>query len=80
MGIFSDDGAILMQIYYMKRHSKYCNYIVELNIAIIDKSKSLLSVYAHIRTIYIVRLIQRAQCILILPIFLNSIKPYHPIN
>ena len=73
MGIFSDDGAILMQIYYMKRHSKYCNYIVELNIAIIDKSKSLLSVY-------IVRLIQRAQCILILPIFLNSIKPYHPIN
>lgn len=73
MGIFSDDGAILMQIYYMKRHWKHCNYIVELNIAIYDKSKSLLSVY-------IVRSIQRAQCILIVPIFLNSIKLYHPIN
>ena len=42
MAIFSDYGAIIMQIYYMKRHWKHCNYIVGINIAIYDKSKRLL--------------------------------------
>ena len=53
MVILSDYGAILIQIYYIKRSWKHCNYNVELNIAIYHKSRSLLSMIAHVRPIYI---------------------------
>ena len=53
MVILSDYGAILIQIYYIKRSWKHCNYNVELNIAIYHKSRSLLSMIAHVRPKYI---------------------------